>query len=76
MPQPDDTKQRLAVDIRKDQYNDLNALLPWGVKRRLFEVVVDDLIDLLKNNKELVIGSLSTGRLRFTLEKRENGTTT
>jgi len=65
-------KPRLSFDVREDQLLDLQRLLPTGVRRRLFEVVLDDLIGLLKESPEVIGGGLLSGRLKFTIDVKED----
>lgn len=55
---------RLSVDIREDQKQDLDRLLPWGVGRSVFEVIVDDLIDMLKKHGSRALVPILDKRLR------------
>lgn len=65
---------RLGIDLREDQLASLQELLPFGVRRRLFEVVIDDLIEMLRVDAEAVMGGLFSKKLKFTMEKRvKNG---
>lgn len=61
---------RLNVAIREDQANDLRELLPWGVRRLVFENIVDLLISALKVDKTGAIGGLIHNQ--FTLAVTSN----
>jgi len=41
-------RPRLSIDLTPEQYQELNKLIPWGLKSALFGVIVDDLIQVLK----------------------------
>lgn len=56
---------RLLVEIRQDQEYDLLNLIPWGMRRSLFEVIIDDLITLLKAGGGMAIGALLTRKMRM-----------
>ena len=58
---------RLSVDLREDQLVALQKLLPYGSRRAVFSVVVASLIEMLEVDSYKVIGSLVSGRLKFTL---------
>ena len=38
---------RLTVEVTEEQYKKLSRLIPWGIKRQLFSVIIDDIIRLL-----------------------------
>ncbi len=42
-------RPRLSVDITPEQEEKLRDLIPWGLKSPLFNVIIEDLIDLLKD---------------------------
>jgi len=60
-------RPRLSVEIRQDQYDKLERLIPWGMQKHLFEAIVDDLIFMLDDNtnKELIIGAIITKNVRL-----------
>ncbi len=39
---------RLNVDIRQDQRDNLDKLIPWGQRREIISSILDDLIKILK----------------------------
>lgn len=41
---------RLSVEITDEQFLELQRLIPHGIKRQIFAVIVDDLLDLLRNS--------------------------
>lgn len=41
-------RPRLSIDISPEQEKELRELIPWGLKSPLFNVIIDDLITLLK----------------------------
>lgn len=42
---------RMTISLRQDQLDDLRNLIDWGIRSKIFEPIVDDLIDLLKKDK-------------------------
>lgn len=40
---------RLSVDLEEEQFNKLLKLIPHGLKRQIFSVIVDDLIEMLES---------------------------
>jgi len=52
-------KQRLTVDITNEQAKGLNKHLEYGMRRILFHVIIDDLLDLFdKYGAGVIIGAL------------------
>jgi len=68
-----DYTPRLSTDVREDQLVALQRLLPYGSRRALFSVVIDSLIEMLEVDAAKVIGSLVSGRLKFTLMEGDSG---
>ena len=73
MSKKDDYIPRLSVDVRDDQ---LVAMQKWphGLRRQLFEVIIDDLIKMMEVNPGVVMGGLITKKLKFTVEMRDGDT--
>lgn len=46
-----DYKPRMTIELREDQINDLRNLVDWGIRSRIFEPIVDDLIMMLKRDR-------------------------
>jgi len=61
---------RLSVEITQEQFDALIKYIPWGIKKKLFSVIVDDLIEMLKVDPSRVIGLVVSGRAKFSLEER------
>ncbi len=53
-----DYKPRLTIDVRQDQLDDLRLLVDWGIRSRIFEPIIDDLITLLKKDRAAVTALL------------------
>lgn len=41
----DDYRPRMTVELREDQYINLNRILPHGMKKPLFQALVDGVIE-------------------------------
>jgi hypothetical protein len=55
---------RLSVELNEDQFNALQRLIPHGLKRQIFEVIVNDLITLLEtSHKREAIFAAIIGRM-------------
>lgn len=53
-----DYKPRLTIELRQDQLDDLRSLVDWGVRSRVFEPIIDDLIALLRKDRASVTALL------------------
>ena len=58
---------RLVVTLDDDQKEKLDVNIPWGVRRRVFSAIVDDLNTLLegRDDKEIILGAIASGKLRL-----------
>ena len=62
MSVPDRVK--LTVEVRLDQQLALRNLIPWGLQRAFFEVLVDDVIEVLKRHGPVVVAAVIDGKMR------------
>lgn len=53
-----DFNPRMTISLRQDQINDLRYLLDWGIRSKIFEPIVDDLIEMLKKDKASTLALL------------------
>ena len=53
-------RPRLSVEITHEQSIALDELIPHGMQRRVFGVLVDDLIQALRLDRQLVLGAILT----------------
>ena len=53
-------KPRLSVDITEEQLQQLQALIPHGFKKQIFQVIVQDLIVILQAspNREAILAAI------------------
>ena len=58
-------RPRLSITITKEQYQELQNLIPWGVKGQLFSAIIDDLIKALKVDGEKVLGAILARKLKL-----------
>lgn len=57
MPNLTDYKPRLSIEITEEQRNKLDRLLgTYGIKRTIISIVLDDLLDLIDNYGQVIIG--------------------
>lgn len=59
-----DYKPRLSIDITQEQYDRLQTLVPWGLRRQLFSFIIDDLLNLIETQGEAVIAVVLTRSLK------------
>jgi hypothetical protein len=59
-----DNAPRLSVEIEEEQFDALQRLIPRGLKKQLFHVIINDLIRILEKapKREIVIAAI-IGRL-------------
>jgi len=48
-------RPRLTVELTEEQYNRLQALIPWGIQRPFFSLIVDDVIEVLEKKGEVAL---------------------
>lgn len=56
---------RIAISLRQDQVDDLRALIDWGIRSKLFEPIVDDLIAMLKKDKAATLALILSRELHL-----------
>ena len=49
MPPNSDFRPRLNIDITEEQFFRLQVI-PWGVKTKLFQTIIDDLLNLIEEH--------------------------
>lgn len=64
---------RLTITLRQDQLDDLQNLVEWGLRSKIFEPIIDDLIALLKKDRASVVSLLLTRNIHLQdFLKKEN----
>lgn len=58
----EDTLGKVNVRVQKDLHNDLNELVPWGMRRHLIEACIRLVVDAVKRDGLVVIGAILAGR--------------
>ena len=53
----DKYRPRLSVEITEEQHKQLQRLIPWGVEKQLFSIIVDDVIRLTKKHGQVFIAA-------------------
>lgn len=60
-----DAKQpRLSVDLREDQKIALAQLIPWGIGRRVWHEIIDDMIELGGEFGPVFFELIASGRVK------------
>ena len=54
----DSYRPRLSIEITQEQHLALQNLIPWGLRRRLFQTIVDDVIRLTRKHGHLFIAAV------------------
>jgi hypothetical protein len=39
-------RPRLSIELTQQQFDELQRLLPWGMKNQLYSIITDDVIEL------------------------------
>ena len=51
-------RARLSIDVNEKQEQFLREFIPWGVKNKVFSVIIDDLMKAVQKHGSNVIGAL------------------
>lgn len=51
-------RPRLSIEITEEQYSKMNKVIPWGVRSRLFSVIIDDLVHIIEIHGEMAIAAI------------------
>lgn len=55
---------RISIDITPEMQQRMQRLLPWGLRGRLFLVIVEDILDLIEEHGEGVVALLVAKRIK------------
>jgi len=58
-------RPRLSIDLTEEQQMELNRLITWGVKGKLFSVIVDDVIRCVKEYGQIFIAAVLTKAIKL-----------
>lgn len=57
---------RLTLDLREDQVTALRELIPHGLKKRIFQFIIDDLIEILQGKHAMLfLGGMATRDIKL-----------
>lgn len=65
MNQTSGWRPRLSIEISEKQFLALQQLIPHGLRKVIFNYIIDDLIELLNTNPKLIIGAILTRDLKL-----------
>ncbi len=68
-----DWRPRLSVTITNEQHIRLQRLLPWGIKNKIFNMLVDEVCDLAEEHGAIAIGLFATRGVELRLKEKPNG---
>ena len=73
---------RLSINITEEQQKKISRLFPWGTQKKVFGVIIDDLISLCElHGADVIIGAFMSryirleeiSRIELSRKKKTNG---
>jgi len=58
-------RPRLSIELTEQQANELRNLVPWGLKNALFQIIVDDVIELIKKHGQIFVAALLDRKIKL-----------
>jgi len=58
-------RPRLSIELTEQQANELRNLVPWGLKNSLFQIIVDDMIELIKKHGQIFVAALLDRKIKL-----------
>lgn len=55
---------RISIDVTPEMQQRMQRLLPWGLRGKLFLIIVEDILDLIEEHGEGVVALLVAKRLK------------
>lgn len=65
MPKTNEWRPRLSINISQKQFKGLQRYIPWGVRGQVFSVIIDDLLEAIKDKGPDVIGALISRKIKY-----------
>ena len=56
-------KRRLSIEITEEDQQRMHNLIPWGIMSRMMRLVLVQMLDLLEEHGDVVLGALMSGRI-------------
>lgn len=63
-----DWRPRLSVDITEAQQLRLQRLLPWGIKNKIFSLLIDEVCNIAEEHGPMAIGLFATKGIELKLK--------
>lgn len=54
---------RLSVEITEEQHRKLQNLIDWGLKKHIFNCIIEDLIKMIEENGEVFLAAILSRRI-------------
>lgn len=58
-------RPRLSIELTEEQQVKLLRLIPWGVKNKLFSIIVDDVIRLMEEHGQKFLAAVLTKAIQL-----------
>jgi len=58
-------RPRLSIELTDEQQVKLLRLIPWGVKNKLFSIIVDDVIRLMEEHGQKFLAAVLTKAIKL-----------
>ena len=58
-------RPRLTIEVSEEQLRDLQNLLDWGVRNRMFCYIIDDVIRLLKKHGDFFVAAVCSKDIKL-----------
>ena len=58
-------RPRLTVEITEEQQRKLTNYINWGLRKSLFQVIIDDIIENIEQHGEIFIAAILTRTIKF-----------
>ena len=58
-------RPRLSIELTEQQAEELRNLVPWGLKNSLFQIIVDDMIELIKKHGQIFVAALLDRKIKL-----------
>jgi hypothetical protein len=61
----DDNLAKVNVRVPRDLHDELNVIVPWGLRRHLVEAVLKLVLDAIRSDGPMVIGAILAGKFKL-----------
>ena len=58
-------RHRITIDLSPEQHIKIREVIPWGFMNKTFNVLIDDLIDIMEIGGEIALAALMARRLKL-----------